>query len=295
MITAPPDEVRPTYTVHHFMDGLFKVVKFRSTAPVYVPASDRCKKGNTDKLAASLSRARKNILELGLCNDWTYFVSLTLCDANGDRFDLNSWYESFTNWLRYQRKKGYQISYALVPEKHEDGAWHMHGLMNIDMPLVSFKELRYQGRKLPSYLVDNGYFNWPAYEEKFGFCSLGLVRNHVAVAYYVTKYVTKDMSRCVSEVGSHMVRSSLGLNRSVKHCDIYGDVKYLDSFLDHVYDFCSTGMTKTSDGLDWSFALEYMELEPWNVPEQEPEELPELVDVDQYVEFTQMYLENFRR
>lgn len=295
MITAPLDEVRPTYSIYHFMEGVFKVVKFRSTAPVYVPHSDRCKKGNTDKLAASLSRARRTILELALCNDWTYFVTLTLNKDKHDRFDLRSWDKTFKQWLRDQRKKGYTISYLLVPERHDDGAWHMHGLLNVDMPLVSFEDLRYKGRKVPSYLVNNGYFNWPAYEKKFGFNSLALVRNHIAVSYYVTKYVTKDMSRCVSDVGSHMHYHSGGLNTSVKHGDIYGDVKYLDGFLDHVYDFCSTGMTRVRDGLDWSFALEYMELEPWNVPDQEPEDLPELQDVDQYVDFTQMYLDDFGR
>lgn len=292
MITVPLDEVRPTYSIYRFLDGVYKVVKFCSTAPVYVPHAERCKKGNTDKLAASLSRARRNILELALCNDWTYFVTLTLSKENGDRFDLNAWYKSFTEWLRYQRKLGYHISYVLVPERHDKGSWHMHGLMNIDMPVVSFRQLRYEGNKVPSYLVDNSYLNWPAYQQRFGFCSLSTVRNHVAVSYYITKYVTKDMARCVSDVGSHMVRSSVGLNRPTKHGDIYQHVKYLDTFLDHVYDFCSTGMTQVKDGLDWTFALEYMELEPWNVSDPESQAVPELVEVDNYVEFTQMYLNN---
>ena len=286
-IVAPPDLIRPDYTIHDYGSGIFKVVRFRSTRPSFVPASAKQKKGNDHKLDPSISRARKVVLELALCNPWDYFCTFTISKDKFDRTDLKTWYKKFSQWLRDQRKKGLDVAYVLVPEKHKDGSWHAHGLFRGNMELVSFSDLRAQGKRVPSYLVNGGYFNWPDYQEKFGFCSFGLIRNRVAAAFYVTKYLTKDINNHVSEVGARLYYPTQGLDRSVKHGDIYGGCSYLDDFLTNKYDFCDTGMTHVNHKLGWDFALEYMLIEPL---ETEDEYIQE---VDQYMEAVQMTLDGF--
>lgn len=139
---------------------------------------------------------------------------------------------------------------------HSDGAWHMHGLFSDLAPfLVSFAEERKQGMLVPDNLVNNGYFDWPSYRSKFGYCSFGLLRNQVAAAFYVTKYISKDMSKLL---GAHSYIPSRGLERPSKHGEIYGACFPLDRFLVNDYQFVKTGMTKVSDDLDFTFGLDYM-------------------------------------
>lgn len=259
---VPLDEVRPDYSIYDYRNGIYKIIRFRSTAPRLCPVSDRQKKGNDHKLDAAISRARKVVLELALCNSWDWFCTFTIAPDKYDRENLIKWRDSFTQWLRDQRKKGFDISYVLVPEKHKDGSWHAHALFKGNMQLVPFADLRAQGRRVPDVLVYGGYFNWPAYEEKFGFCSFGRIRNPVATGFYVTKYLTKDMSDHVSQVGLHLYYCSKGLNRAEKHTDIYGFCNYLDQFLTNEYEFCDTGMTHVNDDLGWDFALEYCAVDP---------------------------------
>lgn len=285
-----PDLVRPDYTIHDYHNGIFKIVKFRSTLPRIVLPADRAKKGNDHKLDSAISRARKVVLELALCNDWDYFCTFTISKDKYDRKNLIKWRDSFTQWLRDQRKKGIDVQYLLVPELHKDGSWHAHGLFKGNMSLVSFAELRKSGARLPNRLVNNGYYNWPEYQKKFGFCSFALIKCAAAAAFYVTKYLTKDVSDNVSQVGLHLYYCSRGLQRSNKHGDVYGQSAYLDTFLTNQYDFCSTGMTHISKGLDWTFALDYMMLEPMSFDDHA--DAAEL-EADTYIEAVQCVLDGF--
>lgn len=53
-----------------------------------------------------------------------------------------------------------------------------------------------------------------------------------------------------------MFRPSRGLNKAEPHGEVYGHSELLDSLLTEEYDFCSVGMTKVSNGFDWTFAFE---------------------------------------
>ena len=66
------------------------------------------------------------------------------------------------------------------------------------------------GRRLPPKLIRNDYYNWPAYMEKFGYCSLGRIKNRTAAAFYITKYVSKDKERMVQTVGLKSYYCSFG-------------------------------------------------------------------------------------
>lgn len=289
-IIAPPDFVRPDYSIYDYRNGIYKVVRFKSTAPRLCPPSERKKKGNDHKLDAAISRARRVVLELALCNPWDWFCTFTISQDKFDRDNLIKWRDSFTQWLRDQRKKGVDVAYVLVPERHKNGSWHAHGLFRGNIPLVSFSALRASGIKVPDKLVDGGYFNWLDYQKKFGFCSFGAIRDPVATGFYTTKYLTKDMSDHVSQVGLHLYYCSKGLERSLKHGDIYGHCGYLDTFLSNEYEFCDTGMTHVKDGLGWDFALEYMDIQPLFDASDDQQTG---VYVDDYMEATQIALDGF--
>lgn len=299
LLSQPIGElVGPDYVIWE-LGRLYKVIRFNSTAPRLGLVSRDKFQHYDNKLEASLSRARRTLLELALCNDWKYFCTFTISKENYDRTDLAAWYKDFSQWLRDQRKKykkkglDLTIDYVFVPELHDDKkSWHMHGLISDISPLlVLFRNLAAAGEKIPKKLLKGDYYNWVDYQKKFGFCSFGLIRNKVAVSYYITKYITKQLQDSCLEVGSKLYYPSQGLNRAVRHGEIYGRCDYLDKFLDKHYDFCSVGMTKVKDGLDWSFGLEHMDYDMLEAfCSSEPEEF---LEVDNYWKAVQQVLDGF--
>lgn len=265
---APAELVSPDYSIYRYTDQIYKVVYFkRPKAGILPPVRESPK--NECKFSQSVSRARKTILELALCNEWKYFITLTLDGDKYDRFNLLNFRRDLAQFVRNLRKKymkqgfDYKINYLLVPEKHENGAWHIHGLLSdISAFTIPFDCLVRQGVPIPKKLWNKGYFNWPDYQEKFGNCSLGLIRDKIACGFYVTKYISKMIQDSDISPGDHLFFASQGLNRSSLHGDIYGYSNYLDGFLDRDYEFCKTGFTKTTDDLSWDFALDLMDFEP---------------------------------
>lgn len=296
LLQNPPAElVRPDYNVYRYTEQIYKVVRFHSTAPLGIK-SDREKHQSYDKkLDASLSRTRRIVLELALCNTWKYFGTFTISPEKFDRHDFKGWYAKFYEWMKYHRKKyGMRMDFVFVPERHEDGCWHMHGLLDDISPfLVSFADERAAGLNVPDKLVQGGYYDWPDYREKFGYCSFGLIKDTVAVSYYITKYVTKDLGTESEELGKHLYRCSKGLNRAEFHGDVYGHCAYLDQFLVNHYDFCDTGMTKLKDGCDWTFGFQYMDHSVGLDSFDYLAETDESREVDSYWEATQLLLDGF--
>ena len=170
--------------------------------------------------------------------------------------DIPAFYKVFSQWLRDYRKKGYKIDYLLVPELHKDNAWHLHGFFSGLPELVSFSSMRKCGDKVPDYLVFSDFYNWQQYQDKFGFCSFGRIKSPIRSAFYISKYITKDHDRMVTDLGAKMFYSSQGLNKAIPHGEIYGHSDFLDSFLQQEYQFCSVGMTKVSNQQNWTFAFE---------------------------------------
>lgn len=294
----PAEPIRPDYNIYHFTGGIYKIVNFKSTAPRLSPPVRTEELKHDNKLVQSLSRARRTVLELALCNDWTYFCTFTLDKTKYKRDDLPKFQKDFSQWIRDQRKKyrnaGFDLSlnYLFVPEEHKDGAWHMHGLLSDITPfIVPFYCERQYGKTVPDKLVAGGYFNWPDYQKKFGFCSLGRIRNQVATGFYISKYISKQIDDCKLPPNAHAHYASTNLNRATFHGDIYGYCASLDKYLTNDYDFCKTGFTHIRDGLTWDFALEYMDygfLEPYDFSAAEIE-----ADVDRYWEYTQSAIAGF--
>lgn len=155
---------------------------------------------SNSKRSENLRRAKNTIFEYARCNDWDFFFTGTLSPEKNDRYDISMFKDRWRDFIKYQQRKGNDIKFLLIPEKHKDGAWHFHGLLRgiPDWDLRSFVSR----------------FNWLPFEKKFGFNSLERIRNHEAVSKYLTKYITKDLDKSVSEVGMHLYYVSQGLKKA---------------------------------------------------------------------------------
>lgn len=158
---------------------------------------------NDEKLDSNISRAKAKVFEYAYCNEFEYFVTLTIDQKKYDRKDLKTYYKKFSKWLRdYSLKHRRKIEYLFIPELHDDGeSWHMHGFIR-GIPEGHLEKNR------------NGYLDWPAYREKFGYMSIDKIRDRQKAASYITKYISKDLSDCIKELNAKMYYCSKGLKKA---------------------------------------------------------------------------------
>lgn len=162
------------------------------------PPRDGPRRSEEERFASSLSRTRAAVFELAACNPWEWFCTWTLADDKGfDRYDLGPWYKDFSQWMRNQRRiTGSPIAYLIVPEGHKDGAVHLHALMD-KLPRDRLRQLTKEDF-LPYRLLDKikageEVYTWPAYQAKYGWCTLEPIKDRDRCASYIAKYVTKAM------------------------------------------------------------------------------------------------------
>ena len=256
------------HSVTQFGANTYKITQHYGLRPYYGPGPRDQFEHSDVKLSSSVSRTKRIVLELALANDWDYFLTMTFDPKKVDRYDLQSLHEKFKEWVKYRRKKYFwKFDYLLVPEQHEDGAWHLHGLVRGVMPLdlVSFRAMDMagyrseNGKRLKPELRNSDYLNWLDISRSFGFCSVGPLRNREAASFYVTKYITKDLERCVSDCGKHMYWPSKGLNRPIKFGEFEDRSPYIDSLLVNKYEFCATGFVLPGEGWDSHLAGDLIE------------------------------------
>lgn len=297
-----PVEFR-SHSIYRYTDQIYKVIQFYRDTPRRGPGPGENQQHYDKKLDSSISRTKRMILEKALCNPWDWFCTFTIDEGKHDRKNLDAWREGFTQWMRDQRKKGFPIRYLLVPEMHQDGSWHAHGLLAglPDSELEAFRDMDARGyrtpagRRLPRRLRESDYMNWTAYMNKFGFCSFGAIQSPVASGFYITKYITKDNSRTVQKVGLNTYYCSKGLNVAEKHLDFWGRDPEIDRLLVNKYDFCATGMTHVKDNCNWSFGMEFVDpkdLEVLDLSYGEDKDDPALVEAAGYYDFEQCTLED---
>lgn len=187
-------------TVKRYGPQLHKIIyaKHAKPDPEKNKNIDRTKKGGEKKMTQSISRARNKVYEYAMCNEWDYFITLTLDPNKQDRSNLGIYHSALAFFLKkLNRGRSQKIRYLLIPEFHHDQKnWHMHGLIH--------------GLRASDLTVNaNGYLDWPSYRERFGYCSLSAIRNTEAVSKYILKYVGKGFN--YRKVGDHLYYCSRGL------------------------------------------------------------------------------------
>lgn len=153
-----------------------------------------------DRAASNLERAQRRartaVFDLAYCNDFSEMITLTLDPAKIDRYDYRTIVRKLNRWLsnRVQRR-GFR--YVIVPELHEDGAIHFHGLCNDVLTRVD------SGHKAKGGKV---IYNLPEWDLGFTTCVM-LNGVYEAACRYVCKYISKSQGK----VGGRYYLSGGGL------------------------------------------------------------------------------------
>lgn len=185
-----------------------------------ISSKKRTDKKEVDRI--SLSRTRRNIRELALCNDFEYFCTMTVNSAKCDRYSLDDVQDNLRKCLRNIRNSSDNFKYLIITEKHKDGAFHFHGLMS------GLSDL---------YINKFGYLSCSKLDV-LGFNSFSEIQSLEKVANYILKYITKD---CVKNSKNQIYISSRGLKkaeRSELNTNINNDIHftYSNDFVD-ILDF----------------------------------------------------------
>lgn len=149
----------------------------------------------------SLSRTKRNIREIALCNNFTHFATITVDSQNADRFSLTECQDKLKKKLRRlkdrAKRENIDFGYIFITERHKDGAFHFHGLV----------------KGLDFYTNKNGYLSNKDLDE-IGFNSFSEIRDFEKICNYITKYITKD---CVKNENNQIYISSRGLKKATKY------------------------------------------------------------------------------
>ena len=150
-------------------------------------------------------RAAAKVREIALCNEFRYFVTLTLDAARVDRYDMAAIMRKVNAWLDNNVRR-HGLAYVLVPELHKDGAVHFHGFFNAALPVKDSGTLSLPGSKKPrkprsaaqraEWLASGGHvvYNLPGWSLGFS-TAIELYGGYAAAVGYVCKYVRKQKTK----------------------------------------------------------------------------------------------------
>lgn len=212
--------------------------------------------------ADNLKRAKDKVFEIASANKWDWMITLTLDKEKIDRYNPEEVQKLVSKWFDNNvQRRG--LKYLIVPEEHEDGAIHFHGLCNDVLDFVFAERYKIKGRKKPVALSTLKKYGYKPTDENvqevfniknfpYGFTTaLRLDDNVMAVSLYMTKYITKDLKKIFGSyylAGGKIVRAlpfelydidfnSLEKFKGCKTYDLpenYGQVRYVYTTLDEL-------------------------------------------------------------
>lgn len=170
--------------------------------PVIVPLNngytgERGKAKNPDKsIRHSMARARQKIFDYIMSNDFEYWATQTFNSQVIDRFNLDEIVRRYNQKLwNLKRRKYFNLKWLIVPEMHQNSAWHLHMLISG----IPKSKIVYSGY---DYYNKNKNFSRKVYNWvdmiNFGFNDYVYIADiepleKFRIALYIIKYITKDL------------------------------------------------------------------------------------------------------
>ena len=159
-----------------------------------------------DYLQKSINRTKTKISDYVLCNNFSHFATFTFDPSNSkvngeeNRHDFQKMSSLLKNWLKTEqlnhlRRHGRKFLYLIVPERHKNGAWHFHALLE-----------GYQNETEGFYTRKNKYITVSELKKtkkdknrKFitrytlGRSEIAPIKDKTKMSSYIKKYITKEL------------------------------------------------------------------------------------------------------
>ena len=190
------------FFLYNYNNNNFRIVKVKSCRN---SGFEEIKKKNNfidvnseEVQKCSLSRTKRNIRELALCNDFEYFATFTVNNEKCDRYSLNEVQDKLKKVLHKIKRNNKDFAFLIITEKHKDGAFHFHGLVK------GINDL---------FINDNGYLSSKIFNNELGFNSFSKIKDYTKCCNYILKYITKD---CIKNSHNQIYISSRGLKKATR-------------------------------------------------------------------------------
>lgn len=208
------------YYIYNYNDNYFRLCRVNNLKKSGFELVNSFLKTSKDEVnRISLSRTKRNIRELALCNDFEYFVTLTLDKNICDRYDVDVAQTNLKYRLENYKRLNNDFRYLLITEKHKDGAFHFHGFFKN----VVVNDL---------YKNKLGYLSSHYFDKWLGFNSFSKIRDYEKCCNYICKYISKD---CVKNKHNQIYISSRGLKKATRE-----EVSFIeDSLFKYHNEFCA--------------------------------------------------------
>ena len=219
------------FFLYNYNDTNFRIVKVKSCRN---SGFEEIKKKNNfidvnseEVQKCSLSRTKRNIRELALCNDFEYFATFTVNSEKCDRYSLNDIQDKLKKVLHKIKRNNKDFAFLIITEKHKDGAFHFHGLIK------GISDL---------YVNNNGYLSSMIFDNELGFNSFSKIKDYTKCCNYILKYITKD---CIKNSHNQIYISSRGLKKATK--EEFSYIDFVPSFTNEfveIKDFTVDSLSK---------------------------------------------------
>ena len=159
-----------------------------------------------DYLQKSINRTKTKISDYVLCNNFTHFATFTFDPSNSkvngeeNRKDFKKMSSLLKKWLNTEqvnhfRHHGHKFKYLIVPERHKNGAWHFHAL------LENYKNetANFYTRKNNYIIVSELKSRKKEKNRKFitrydlGRSEIAPIKDKTKMSSYIKKYITKEL------------------------------------------------------------------------------------------------------
>lgn len=159
-----------------------------------------------DYLQKSINRTKTKISDYVLCNNFSHFATFTFDPSNSkvngeeNRKDFKKMSSLLKKWLNTEqvnhfRRHGRKFRYLIVPERHKNGAWHFHALLEG----YQNETEGFYTRKNPYITVSELKIKKKDKNRKFitrytlGRSEIAPIKDKTKMSSYIKKYITKEL------------------------------------------------------------------------------------------------------
>ena len=227
--------------------GFYRLVELKNTTSLAKSQQIKQPNTSTDNIYYNnISRSKKSVKELALCNDFNYFVTITIKN-DYNRYNIDNAFYFLTKFCKKYKRKFSNFSYLFIAEYHKDGAIHFHGLCFISS---NARDFDLYPRTIKNQ-KDNKFYH---YFSSFIFDDFGRnifepIFSKDKISSYILKYITKD---CLRTSTHRLYKCSRGLKHADKTYynneklnEIYNNKKFFENDFYKIIDFHADELTQS--------------------------------------------------
>lgn len=233
-----------------------RIATAKQKQPVKTEITKHTQEQINHSVTSSVNRTVNQIYSITRSNHWDYFITLTIDPKKLDNTDFNLISQKLNIWTNNLKKRyAPDLKYILVPELHKDKSkFHFHGLFAdvYGLPL-EFSGKVCVGKYIYDYMrkpYATKIYNLPLW--KYGFSTATKVRDSGKASSYITKYITKDLSRILQN--QHRYLASQNVERPIErtyNIDYHDLERIVQNHLDCVDYISNVKVTEASQQITY--------------------------------------------